>query len=824
MGLCEWLVRKSHRQEDSPEDRNAKAVLVVTSAIAGSISVMLVGIDGAKVDGVHDVGVLLTMVSWAGCLAALVFSSPSPRRLTAVVLFGSALGIILMDWNAAAMLTPRLIPVAIVFLDLALVVDVPMRHQLGILGLCCAWIFVERAEAAARFGLYENYVFSSADREVLRLCDCSNPPCSIGFVSGSLTGIIWLVALGLDYHCTRSFSRAMRAQYEIVDTSVRVSEKIAQLLASYSVNEAQELVTGDQSRVLPRDLKEAYEKLLRNLESYRPFLPDSLLYAREGMASERTSPFSLDRDMSPPGWQSESPMATICFTDIESSTDLWDAFPQSMFDAIRDHNDILRTVGERWNGYEVKTIGDSFMMAFHEPADGINFCLDVQEDLVRHSWTGITSCDLCRPVRTSDGDLLWHGLRVRAGVNAGPVRLEQNPISNRWDYFGTTVNVAARVEGLIRKGGVVCATNAALVSAGNVPKQVVAIPLGAVSLRGVKDKVEVTALFPQALRLRWDLVRVSDVESEHSGLGVGKPRARVHRRSVVSAASSSTSSPLSDGCSTVILPLDGPALSHFDHHLRRTHATAACVRAAVGVTVQETQVFELAALVEQGADMTGGVVLGVISVTCTVVWNALRRCLNHPHQATHFFQNVLTRAPDHAHIGAATGFVMFGNVAAGRRRFPNVFGGCVELACSLAEEAAGNCEAVLVSAALADVSGGDRYHRAQVWTISGERLVVYGYNFASEDSDSEDDDTCRLQLLTRPRDNSEWQYHDLFIRASLGEPEAIATLRLAAADASCDDDQLHYVAQRAASGTLRGRQLPLLFDPSSCRTSRTSAQ
>ena len=61
-----------------------------------------------------------------------------------------------------------------------------------------------------------------------------------------------------------------------------------------------------------------------------------------------------------------SPFA-ILFTDIEASTSLWETQPVAMEKAVDEHHKLMRDLIHDHNGYEVKTIGDSFMVVFKRP-------------------------------------------------------------------------------------------------------------------------------------------------------------------------------------------------------------------------------------------------------------------------------------------------------------------------------------------------------------------------------------------------------------------------------------------------------------------------
>jgi class 3 adenylate cyclase len=89
---------------------------------------------------------------------------------------------------------------------------------------------------------------------------------------------------------------------------------------------------------------------------------------------------------------------TIVFTDIQSSTALWARAPNAMSDAIDQHHRLIRKCLRRHGGYEVKTVGDSFMVAFKEPEDAVDFSLDVQMTLYDAEWSteiNATYVELC---------------------------------------------------------------------------------------------------------------------------------------------------------------------------------------------------------------------------------------------------------------------------------------------------------------------------------------------------------------------------------------------------------------------------------------------
>ena len=71
---------------------------------------------------------------------------------------------------------------------------------------------------------------------------------------------------------------------------------------------------------------------------------------------------------------SESPSGTVTFlfTDIESSTRLWQQYPDAMIDALSRHDAILRGAVETSSGRVVKTTGDGVHTVFANASEGID--------------------------------------------------------------------------------------------------------------------------------------------------------------------------------------------------------------------------------------------------------------------------------------------------------------------------------------------------------------------------------------------------------------------------------------------------------------------
>ncbi|OBA26586.1 PP2C-domain-containing protein [Hanseniaspora valbyensis NRRL Y-1626] len=144
---------------------------------------------------------------------------------------------------------------------------------------------------------------------------------------------------------------------------------------------------------------------------------------------------------------------SIVFTDIKNSTSLWESFPDAMRSAIKTHNNVMRRNLRLFGGYEVKTEGDAFMVAFPSPLAALNWCLTVQLKLLQASWPEqITNCPDGFLVKDEDNNVLFLGLSVRMGIHWGKPVPEMDVVTQRMDYLGPVVNKASRVSSVADGG------------------------------------------------------------------------------------------------------------------------------------------------------------------------------------------------------------------------------------------------------------------------------------------------------------------------------------------------------------------------------------
>lgn len=264
-----------------------------------------------------------------------------------------------------------------------------------------------------------------------------------------------------------------------------------------------------------------------------------LLFAVFGGRNNRNAPTDATKAFS------------MAFTDIQASTMLWARTPALMSDAVEHHCSIVRALITQHKGYEVKTIGDSFMVAFVEAEDAARFGVELQEAMFSDEWwpaeldqhyREILEADDAHAVEDEGSSMgisgryamsmqsaalslppmkeaaapaappnaphddveyhsLWRGLRVRVGIHCGYGEIRKDPTTQGYDYFGTIVNTAARVEG-VGHGGQTLVTAELCQRLGEgfvVGSGWAQVSLGPQSLRGLDEKVVLMQLLPTTL-------------------------------------------------------------------------------------------------------------------------------------------------------------------------------------------------------------------------------------------------------------------------------------------------------------------------------------
>ncbi len=131
-----------------------------------------------------------------------------------------------------------------------------------------------------------------------------------------------------------------------------------------------------------------------------------------------------------PGDEAGVGQVAFLFSDLRGSTALYERVGDARaFNMVREHFALLASIVRDHDGAVVKTIGDAVMAAFGDPAHAVRAALAMQSRIVDHD------------------------LVLKLGVHAGPSVIVT--LNDRLDYFGSTVNMAARLQGQSDGGDIV---------------------------------------------------------------------------------------------------------------------------------------------------------------------------------------------------------------------------------------------------------------------------------------------------------------------------------------------------------------------------------
>ncbi|MFO1036137.1 MAG: adenylate/guanylate cyclase domain-containing protein [Geminicoccaceae bacterium] len=170
-------------------------------------------------------------------------------------------------------------------------------------------------------------------------------------------------------------------------------------------------------------------------------------WVEEALLADRMTALQAFRDLFSeqvlrPGDEVGIDRVTLLFSDLRGSTALYGAIGDAgAYHLVREHFAFLARCVREHDGAIVKTIGDAVMAAFKDPASGLAAALAMQD--------GIAAFNAAQ----------GSGIVLKLGLHEGPCIAVT--LNDRLDYFGSTVNLAARLQGESQGSDIVLSTSLA---------------------------------------------------------------------------------------------------------------------------------------------------------------------------------------------------------------------------------------------------------------------------------------------------------------------------------------------------------------------------
>src|SRR5438477_2586699 len=125
-------------------------------------------------------------------------------------------------------------------------------------------------------------------------------------------------------------------------------------------------------------------------------------------------------------------LAAIMFTDMVGYTALAQRNEALALELLEEHRRILRSIFPRFNGTEIKTIGDAFLVEFQSALEAAQCALEIQRTLAKRNHD--VSSD--------------HRIESRIGIHVGDI------VHREGDVYGDGVNIASRIQPVAGIGGI----------------------------------------------------------------------------------------------------------------------------------------------------------------------------------------------------------------------------------------------------------------------------------------------------------------------------------------------------------------------------------
>jgi adenylate cyclase len=222
----------------------------------------------------------------------------------------------------------------------------------------------------------------------------------------------------------------------------RDSKKIPILVQTKNLQRHVSIIFGEKPKIEVREIKEkeSFFYFKNNTENEILVLLEKTAWDERQVTAAFVTSLQEFGDLFPSqvlahGVGLEIKNLAILFSDLKGSTALYQKLGDAKaLNLVWEHFSFLASMISKHHGRIVKTMGDALMAVFLNTLDGLAACVEIEKTFKSDIWKN-------------------KGIGIKLGLHCGPcIAVNGN---DGIDYFGTTVNVASRLQSLNTQGGFV---------------------------------------------------------------------------------------------------------------------------------------------------------------------------------------------------------------------------------------------------------------------------------------------------------------------------------------------------------------------------------
>jgi class 3 adenylate cyclase len=228
-------------------------------------------------------------------------------------------------------------------------------------------------------------------------------------------------------------SRDVAAQLPPGDYRLRTLEPGPERLIAWESGGFPEVVAEDDSVHAGAPAPQSVVRLANRSRRALTLIVEERAWVKDALTADRVTALQAFRDLFAsetlrPGDDVGIGEITLMFTDLKGSTPFYERVGDAKaYHLVREHFAFLAARIREHDGAIVKTIGDAVMAAFADPGAAVHAALSIQDRVA--------------------GFNAGHGgepIVIKLGLHKGPCIAVT--LNERLDYFGSTVNLAARLQ------------------------------------------------------------------------------------------------------------------------------------------------------------------------------------------------------------------------------------------------------------------------------------------------------------------------------------------------------------------------------------------